>query len=229
VGRAPGGTGQTTSALAYPNTPNSIDQYDSKAHQLEGFIHNSLPSDHPYQGINVLPDCASIPELWMLGSSGGSAALAGQLGYNIALARFINPDGCSPEIFAEHKKAWLQAGHDREPNKMLAIAAICAETEEEAKLRAGTAVYRKMAAQFGKRDDFLTPAEVRDQYQQWAPSMQATYDHILSGYTVGTAEQCWEEIHQLAREFSCEEISIVTVTHSQNDRLESYRLLGQAL
>jgi len=36
--------------------------------------------------------------MWMLGSSGGSAEPAGQVGMNIALARFISPDHCTPDI-----------------------------------------------------------------------------------------------------------------------------------
>ena len=229
VGRAPGGSGQTSSALAYPNAPAAAESYADKAQQLEGFLHGTLVGNHPYQGIKVMPDANPTPELWMLGSSGGSAALAGQLGYNIALARFIDPDNCRPDIFAEHKQAWTNAGHKCEPNTILAIAAICAETEHEAKLRAGTAVYRKLAAQLGQREDFLTPAEVQDRYQQLPVSIQAAYDHILAGYTVGTPEQCWDEMDTLSNAFGCDELSLVTVTYSQAERLDSYQLLGSEL
>lgn len=229
VGRAPGGSGLTSAALAYPNPPMSGDLYADKAQQLEGLLHGTLSSKHPYHSINVMPDSDPTPALWMLGSSGGSATLAGQLGYNIALARFIDPDNCRPSIFTEHKKAWLEAGHQGDPETILAIAAICAETEEEAKLRAGTAVYRKLAAQMGHREDFLTPVEVQDRYKQLPVSAQAAYDHILAGYTVGTAEQCWDEIHGLANDFGCSELSLVTVTYSQVERIDSYRLLGQML
>jgi len=228
VGRAPGGGNQATAALAYPNPP-SGESYAEKAHLLEGFIHSHLPESHPYASLKPMPDMAAKPELWMLGSSGGSAALAGQLGYNIALARFINPTDCDPMIFKEHKTAWREAGHEREPSTMLAIAAICAETEEEAKLIAGTAVYRKMAAQFGKRDDFFTPEQVQDEYRSWSNELQAAYDQVLAGYTVGTPEQCWDEIETLAKTFECPEIALVTVTYSQEDRLNSYRLLGKSM
>jgi hypothetical protein len=58
------------------------------------------------------------------------------LGYNLALARFIDPDSCHPDIFQEYEKAWQKANHERDAQRKLAIACICAETEEEAKLRA---------------------------------------------------------------------------------------------
>lgn len=229
VGRAPGGASLATEALAYPNEPASAQSYSDKASLLNGFISGGLPSQHPYRDLRPMPVLSSPPQLWMLGSSGGSAALAGELGYNIALARFINPDACDPSIFADHRAAWAGAGHQGEPGKILAIAAICAQTEQEARLRAGTAVYRKLAAQLGKRSDFLSPSQVQDEYRQWSVSLQAAFDHIMSGYTVGTPEQCWDEIQTLAKVYDCPELALVTVTHSQADRLDSYRLIGQFL
>jgi luciferase family oxidoreductase group 1 len=227
VGRAPGGTSLASSALAYPHEPDFGDLYSEKAHLLRDFIQRNLPDDHAYQALQPMPEGFVEPELWMLGSSGGSATLAGELGYNVALARFINPDNCKPSIFDAFRQAWQGAGHVRSPKTMLAIAAICAETEEEAKFKAGTAVYRKLAAQLGKRDDFLRPEQVRDLYQSWPESMKDVFDHILAGYTVGTPEQCWDEINTLATAYSCDELALVTVTYSQSDRLESYRLIGQ--
>lgn len=225
IGRAPGGTGLTSQALAYPHQAQHGDRYANQAQLLKGFIEGNLPDNNPFSTIKVLPDNTPQPELWMLGSSGGSAGLAGHLGYNIALARFIDPDNCHPSIFQEYLQQWQQAEHPQTPNKMLAIACICAITEEEAKLRAGTAVYRKLAAQLGIREAFLTPSEVQDRYQALPASHQAQYDHILNGYTVGTPEQCAEEITQLAQAFACDEISTVAVTYSQADRLDSYTQL----
>ena len=225
IGRAPGGTNVTSHALAFPHQPNHGDQYAQQALLLKGFIEGNLPENNPFHAIQVLPDSTPEPELWMLGSSGGSAGLAGQLGYNIALARFIDPDNCHPSIFTEYLEQWKRAEHQGTPNKMLAIACICAETEEEAKLRAGTAVYRKLAAQLGIREAFLTPAEVQDRYKAFPVSHQAEYDNILKGYTVGTSEQCAEEINQLAKAFDCDEVATVAVTHSQADRLDSYTQL----
>lgn len=230
VGRAPGGTGLTSNALAFPNPPLQGELYADQAALLEGFIHESLESDHPYSKINVLPDSSEKPELWMLGSSGGSAELAGQLGYNIALARFIDPDNCRPEIFQAHEAAWKNSRHHQSqdaPQRMLAIACICAETHEEASLRAGTAVYRKYAAQTGQREDFVTPEEVQNRYKQMPESHKALFDHIASGYTIGSAEECWDEISQLADQFGTEEISTVCVTYSQQERLDSYQRLAK--
>jgi luciferase family oxidoreductase group 1 len=229
IGRAPGGTGLTSRALAFPAQPQHGDCYAQQARLLSGFMNGNLPEDNPFHRLHVLPDNSPAPEMWMLGSSGGSAGLAGHLGYNIALARFIDPDNCQPSIFREFDEEWKKAGHQQASRKMLAIACICADTTAEAQVRAGTAVYRKLAAQLGLREDFLTPSQVQDRYRQMPVSQRAMYDHILAGYTVGSPEQCWQEIHELATAFSCEEISTVAVTYSQQDRLDSYQLLASGL
>ena len=229
VGRAPGGSAMTSVALAFPNKASNGQFYAEQAALLESFIHGSFEEDHPFGAIHVMPEVGDVPDLWMLGSSGGSAELAGQLGYHLALARFIDAENCHPRIFEAHQKAWQQAGHERPLQRMLAIACICAETEEEAKLRAGTAVYRKFATQIGQREDFLTPAQVRDRYRDMPASHQALFDRIEASYTIGTPEQCWVEMNDLARSFNVDEISLVTVTHSQADRLDSYRLLAKNL
>ncbi|UTV98448.1 MsnO8 family LLM class oxidoreductase [Marinomonas rhizomae] len=229
VGRAPGGSAITSAALAFPNKASNGQFYAEQADLLESFIHGSFKEGHPFSTIHVIPEVQDVPDLWMLGSSGGSAELAGQLGYHLALARFIDSENCHPRIFDAHQKAWQQAGHERALQRMLAIACICAETEEEAKLRAGTAVYRKFATQIGEREDFLTPAQVRDRYHAMPVSHQAMFDRIEASYTIGTSEQCWAEMESLAETFNTDEISLVTVTHSQADRLDSYRLLSKNL
>ncbi len=229
IGRAPGGTQLTSQALSYFSRPHHGELYANQAQDLKHFIDGTIPEDNPYHSLKVLPDDEPKPEMWMLGSSGGSAGFAGYLGYNIALARFIDPDNCSPEIFKEHLKEWQASEHQGQPNKMLAIACICAETEDDARLIAGTPVYRKLAAQMGLREDFLTPGEVQDKYRALPASYQAQFDHILNGFTVGTSEQCWDEITQLAKDYQCDEIGTVAVTYSFEDRLKSYQLLAKGL
>lgn len=229
IGRAPGGTHLSSQALAYFSRPHHGELYPTQAQDLKQLMEASLPETHPFHPLKVLPDQQPKPEMWMLGSSGGSAGLAGQLGYHIALARFIDPENCHPDIFKMHHEAWQTAQHEGTPNRMLAIACICAHTQEEAQLIAGTAVYRKLAAQLGLREPFLTPEQVQDRYKALSLSQRSMFDHILSGFTVGDPTQCWDEINQLAESYQCNEIGLVTVTHHFQDRLKSYQLLAEMM
>ena len=228
IGRAPGGDARAASALAWPSSPLEPNHYPAQAATLKGLVTQTLPADHPWAGLHISPQLGSGPELWMLGSGGGSAALAGQLGMSLALARFISADHCHPEIFDAHDQAWRAAGHEGTPRRMLAIAGFCAETREEAMELASTAIYRKMMVQIGGQDALLSPAVVQDRRKRFSPSEEAEYRHIESGYTIGTPEQCRAEIEALAKAFGSDEIAVVTVTHDFVARVNSYRLLAGA-
>jgi len=225
IGRAPGGDRLATSALAWPNQPQDGSNYPTQAATLKALLEGEIPPDHPWAELHITPKTNGAPELWMLGSSGGSAELAGQLGMNLALARFITPDHCSPSIFDAYTRAWDAAGHESSPQRLLAIGAFCAETQEQAELLAGTAIYRKMMNSTGDRSDLLPPEEVQDKRAGFSVSQHAEYDHLLKGYTVGTPEKCQAELDALAKLFGTNEIAIVTVTSDFDARLESYRLL----
>jgi len=226
IGRAPGGDLLAASALAWPGSPLAPEHYPAQAATLKGLLEGSLQTDHPWSALHISPTIARAPEMWMLGSGGGSATLAGQLGMHLALARFIAPDHCHPAIFEAHDTAWREAGHPGKPRRMLAIAGFCAETQAEAKHLAGTAIYRKMMMQAGGKDALLAPDEVQDHRKRFSPSEEATYTHIEAGYTIGTPEQCRDEIDTLATAFGTDEIAVVTVTHDFGERMRSYQRLA---
>lgn len=225
VGRAPGGDGLASAALAWPSQPQNASSYPAQASTLKALLEQTMPEDHPWADLHISPEHDVRPEMWMLGSTGGSAELAGQVGMNLALARFISPDHCSPDIFDAYDRAWVSAGHAGKPKRMLAIGAFCAETLEEAELLASTAIYRKMMAGNGDKQSLFSPQAVQDFRQSFSPSQEAQYLHLLKGYTVGTTEHCKAEIEVLAEAFDVEEVAVVTVTHDFTARLESYRLL----
>lgn len=226
IGRAPGGDSLATSALSWPNQPQNGGNYPTQAATLKALLQHQIPPDHPWSDLHISPEHKFCPEMWMLGSSGGSAELAGQLGMHLALARFISPDHCNPSIFDTYTRAWDAAGHQSPPKRMLAIGAFCAETREQAELLASTAIYRKMMNSSGQKSPLLSPEVVQDHRKSFSPSQQAEYEHLLRGYTVGTREHCKTEIEELGRTFDTNEIAVVTVTYDFKLRVESYRLLA---
>lgn len=232
IGRAPGGNQLATAALALPHASQqsmSVDHFPEQASDLVDMLRNEMDASHPLSALRELPDNSPKPELWMLGSGGGSSTLAGQLGMGLAVARFIAPDHCNPSIFDNYEQHFHQAGHEQTPSKMLAIAAVCAETEKEAKFLAGTAAHRKVMTSFGKKAPLLSPDEVQDAYAQMSEQEKAMFDHTIDRMTCGTVDQCWSDMQRLSEEFGTTEISLVTVTHSFEARKESYRLLASEL
>lgn len=227
IGRAAGGDGLATQALAYPHEAIPRDLYPQQAHILKGIINHSLPQEHAFSSIRVLPEGTAAPELWMLGSSGGSAALAGALGYKMALALFIGPQERPVSIIDEYENAWRDAGHKGDPEVMIVTACFCADTREQARFIAGTQAYWKVNAfLYGRLVPFYSPEEVVDRYRSLSTKDQEYFDITVESGIYGTADQCMEQLQQLRKKYRANELGIVTVTHDQQSRLESYRLIA---
>ncbi|MDP1962195.1 MAG: MsnO8 family LLM class oxidoreductase, partial [Reyranella sp.] len=94
VGRAPGSDQRTMRILA-DGKPNwsSADNYPIQVRDLVAWLSDALPDGHAGRGVTAQPVGESAPDVWLLGSSDDSAALAAHFGLPFCFAHFINPDG----------------------------------------------------------------------------------------------------------------------------------------
>ncbi|WP_417539176.1 MsnO8 family LLM class oxidoreductase [Marinobacter sp.] len=229
IGRAPGGDELAAHALAYPARPGS-GNYSEQAWLLQGLLHNTLPDDHPYKTLRVMPGQPAAPQTWMLASGSGSSSLAGQLGMNMTLALFISPDPAPPGVIAEYQQAWRDAGHPGHPEASIAVAALCADSREEAEYLAAPSVYWKVKAfRQGIREVVKAPDEALRLKAQLSPAEQDFFDAVLNSMVLGTEDECAETILRLARQYQSDEVGVVTVTHDYQHRLASYEKLASAL
>lgn len=229
IGRAPGGDELATAALAYPGKCLDTTPYEAQAAQVAGFLRGELPAEHPFSSLRLMPDGPDVPQQWMLGSGGGSAALAGELGMGFALALFIGTHERSAEIFEQHRQAWKNAGHPGKSSEMLAAAVICADSAEEAHLLAASHTYWKvMAFRHGIREGIRSPQDAIDARARLSLSDQAYFDATLSSMICGSGQYCREKLEGLSAHYGVEEISVVNVTHDFGARIRSYELLAAA-
>src|SRR5262249_20823399 len=89
-----------------------------------------LPADHPYARVRLQPEVLTVPEIWLLGSSDYSGALAAQLGMAFAFAHFINPHG-GDEVMQAYREHF-RPGHEPSPRTMVCTFAICGEDDADA-------------------------------------------------------------------------------------------------
>jgi luciferase family oxidoreductase group 1 len=229
VGRAPGGDGMATAALAYPRQPISSDQYPRQVFDLMGYLNNDLPAQHPFHGIRLVPEDGGVPQFWMLGSSGGSAEVAGQLGSGFVLALFIGTHARSPAIIEAYRRAFQPSKSLQQPRAMIAVAAVCAPTRDEAIRIAGTrSMWIHQALARGRIIDLPSPDEVDRLLAGMSAGERAQYQAVLDHSIIGTPDECRRQIEALAAEYGTDEVSVVTVTYHYADRERSYELLAGA-
>ncbi|MCG2634455.1 MAG: LLM class flavin-dependent oxidoreductase [Gammaproteobacteria bacterium] len=230
LGRAPGGSPLTSAALSHPRPTIDAEQaYPQQVADLMGYLGDTLPPEHPLAAAKVVPKDGGNPEIWLLGSAAGSSGLAAELGAGFVLALFIGTHDRPAEIIHAYQRSFRPNALRDKPAAGIAVATICAETEQEAQLIASThTLWKVFAFRHGQIRPLLPPAQALDTLRGLSESDQAYFEETLNTMVVGTPEQCRTELEALADTYSADEVFVVNVTYDFEPRLRSYELLAKA-
>ena len=224
IGRASGANFLAARALHNANNGD----YANKANDLINYLDNKVPKNDYFYGVNLSPKNVDSTPVYLLGSSDGSSKLAGKLGAGFCLALFIGTHDRPTQIMKYYKDNFVASKNFKEAKAMLAVACICAESKEKAKEIASSHTYWKVQAfRHPKRDGLYSPSDVKKLYKNLSFEDKAYYHETLDSMILGTPAQCKEKIEKLAIEYGVDEIMIVNVTYSFEDRIKSYELLAK--
>src|ERR1041384_2977660 len=127
IGRAPGTDPATSRALR----PFDAEQFPQQVEELIALSSRSYPAGHAFGSIRVVPHDVSLPPIWILASSGATAAFAGANGFGYGFARHFSPSPPGPPIRA-YRDAFRPSQQFPQPHVILGVAVVCADTMEEA-------------------------------------------------------------------------------------------------
>jgi luciferase family oxidoreductase group 1 len=224
IGRASGANFLAARAL---HNSNSGD-YANKALDLINYLDNKIPKNDYLYGVNLSPKDIKSTPVYLLGSSDGSSSLAGKLGAGFCLALFIGTHDRPRQIMNYYKNNFVPSKNFKEPKAILAVACICADSKEKAQELASSHTYWKVQAfRHPKREGLHSPNEVKKLYENLSFEDKAYYHETLDSMILGTAKECKEKIENLAKEYGVDEVMIVNVTYSFEDRKRSYELLAK--
>lgn len=142
IGRAPGGDRTTALAMGEGRYPGA-EHFPEQVQYLVAYLDNALPADHPFAEVKVMPEVPTAPQVWLLGSSDYSGALAAQLGLRFAFAQFISADG-GDVVMRDYKRRYQPSQREAAPASLLCVSAICAETDEAAERLAASIDLRRL-------------------------------------------------------------------------------------
>ena len=219
VGRAPGTDPVTSSALR----PFDAEQFPQQLAELTALSRGEFPEGHPFHRVRVVPEGVALPPVWLLGSSGASARLAGQLGMGYAFASHFSPAPAAPPLQA-YRDAFQPSDAFPRPHAIIAASVVCAETEDEAERLATSMQLAWVRLQRGQFRPLPTPEEAAA--YDYTPQDRA----VVAGYrrlqVVGTPAQVRERLDALVTEAPADEVMVTTVVHDHAARLRSYELLA---
>lgn len=221
LGRAPGGDGYSMRAL---RTGGGQDFSQYLAEML-AFEEGTFPADHPFSHVQVAPGGISLPPMWMLGSSGGSAGAAGQLGMGYAFAAHFSPTPGKPAIDA-YKAAFVPSEKFPEPKTIVCVNALCAPTDEEAKFLSGSQELSWALFHSGQMRRTVSPEEAAA--HDYTDRELAIIESMRPMWITGSPETVKAAIEEKREETGADEIMITTTTYDYALRRRSYELIAKA-
>ncbi len=90
LGRAPGTDPVTSYALRRRQQQGTDDDFLERFQELILFESNAYPEGHPFRNVHAMPADVALPPIWLLGSSGYSAQLAGMVGAGFSFAHHFS-------------------------------------------------------------------------------------------------------------------------------------------
>jgi luciferase family oxidoreductase group 1 len=229
MGRAPGSDQRTAMALQAGPQAWGIDAFPGQVQLVRQFLDDAagepLPEDHPYRGIHAMPRGNTRPELWLLGSGLNSAVYAAELGLPFSHAHFISPEG-SQEACDAYRDRFKPSSWCARPTISMGVAALVAETEEEARRLALSRNLWVVRLLTGRPIAFPSPEEARD--YPYTDQELTLLRGIEMRSTVGTPQQVRTKLLALAERHGADELVVVTITYDFASRLRSYELLADA-
>lgn len=222
IGRAPGGMPIATMALQEGKYQN-INKYPQQIDDLTAYLHDAVDENHRFSGLKATPIVDTVPELWVLGSSGESARIAAEKGAHYSFAHFINAEG-GPAYMEHYRQHFQPSVWSDKPKTSASVFVLCAETEEKAEELAETMDLNLLMVEQGIKSGGTPSIEDVRSYR-YTPYELARITENRKRYIYGTPDKVKSQLLEFAALYETEEIIVVTITHSFEDKLESYRLI----
>jgi luciferase family oxidoreductase group 1 len=229
IGRAPGTDQATARALRRTEAGLNAEEFPQELGDLMAY----LKGDSVFGGatgaggsVTATPAPETTPDVWLLGSSGYSAQVAGILGLPFAFAHHFSSQNTLPAVEL-YRSAFTPSEHLAEPYLMIAAMAIAAETDERAQWLAGPAGLAFLRMRTGRRGPLPTPEEAA-QYP-YSEMDRAFIAERQVGQAIGSVATVHDQLSELAAATGANELMLTSMLHDPQDRLRSYELIADDL
>ena len=226
IGRAPG-TDQLTAAALRRTPEISADGFPQDLGELIAFFHGTFPDHHPYSRITAVPALDNVPALWLLGSSGYSAQVAGMLGLPFSFAHHFSAVNTLPAL-ALYRQHFQPSAYLDEPYAMVAVQVVCAPTDEEATHLAAPSALSFLRLRQGHPGQLPTPDEAAN--YPYNPLEREMIRQRQADQIMGSPETVRQGLQELQERTQADELMLTSVVYDHADRVRSYELaIGSAL
>jgi luciferase family oxidoreductase group 1 len=222
IGRAPGGDMRTAQAVGGGRLPNA-EQFPEQVWELCSHLDDTLPDEHPFKRVRLQPEVPTAPEVWLLGSSDYSGALAAQLGLPFAFAHFINARG--GDAVARMYRESFRPGREKAPRVIVCTFLICGESDADAERLAAPIDLRRL--HMALDIDAPVPSEAEAARHAYSAEERKYVLGQRARAIIGGPQTCRREVEAMAGRYGADEVMVLTITGDYASRMRSYeRLIG---
>ena len=221
IGRAPGTDRRTMMAL---RRPGSSDDLLELLNELYGFFNGFAPGD-AYAGIHAVPGYGSMPSVWLLGSSGYSAQVAGLMGLPFAFAHHFSAANTLPALEL-YRDRFRESPVLEAPYAQVTVFVVCADTDAEAE-RWASAMALVFAQRGSGRPPTALPTLAAVEAHDWTEEERAFAEGYLRSQVVGSPQTVRTKLEQLLAETGADEVMATATIPDAQARVRSFTLLAE--
>src|SRR5690625_592358 len=221
IGRAPGTDPATSAAMR----PFDAAHFPAQLQELMMLSKGAFPKGHPFHGVRVVPEDVDLPPIWLLGSSGASAKLAGQLGLGYGFAGHFSFTPPEPAIEAYHG-SFEPSEQFPKPHFIMAVTVVCAPTDEEAEFLAGTMDVTWVRLRRKEYGRLVSPEEAAK--FTFTPEERSVANQYRSLAIIGSPETVRASIERVVEKTGADEVMVSSMMYGHEERMRSYELVSEA-
>ncbi|SFF64426.1 luciferase family oxidoreductase, group 1 [Actinacidiphila alni] len=237
LGRAPGTDGATAAALRRTDRLHEgADEFPQQLAELTRFLDDDFPDAHRYARIHAIPgpvqgsspggvQSPNRPSVWLLGSSGFSARLAGALGLPFSFAHHFSAANTVPAL-ALYRESFRPSEILDRPYASIGVAALAADDPAEARRQVLTGALSMLRLRTGRPGLVPTPEEAEG--YEFSPAERDFVDSWLVNIIHGDPDTVRRGLDDLVARTGADELVITANAHTPAVRLRSYDLIADA-
>jgi luciferase family oxidoreductase group 1 len=230
LGRAPGTDGATAAALRRTHhLSEGADEFPQQLAELIRFLDGGFPDGHRYSRIHAVPGPVqgevSRPPVWLLGSSGFSAELAGRLGLPFAFAHHFSSRNTLPALDL-YRESFTPSAVLEEPYALIGAAAFAADDEAQARRQVLTGALAMLRLRTGRPG--LVPAPEEAEGYPFSAAERDFVESWLANVTHGTPDAVRDGLDALVKRTGADELMLTANVHTPSARIRSFELIADA-
>jgi luciferase family oxidoreductase group 1 len=224
IGRAPGTDPMTAAALRRSEDALGADDFPQHLLDLMGLLGDERVPDGLSARFAATPAATGAPQVWLLGSSGYSAQVAGQLGLPFAFAHHFGSK--HTEVAMElYRSRFVPSAVLEKPYAIVTASVIAAGSAEEAEWLAGPS----RVVSIGLRTNQLAPIVTPERAEEILAGVHDERLTALRGTQLtGTGETVAERLRGLVQRTEADELMVTATAHEGAVRERTLELLAKA-